>query len=304
MHVLFNILQEYDNYMRHQRRLSRHTITGYTQDLHHFLTFLHHHLGEVITSQHLEILTLRDCRAWLAARHKDFDARSNARALASLRHVWRYLLAMNVITNDVFFLLKSPKIKKTLPRPLNQDQTDFLLQSIDTQASCMWVGLRDKALFMLLYATGLRISEALSLTQGDISNTSTSLRILGKGKKERLVPLLEEARQGILEYLQACPYTGRHLPLFLGIRGKCLQPALAAKILRDFRRLYNLPETLTPHALRHTCASHLMVSSKDLRGIQSLLGHASLNSTQVYTDLDMESLVNTYNNAHPRQKIG
>jgi integrase/recombinase XerC len=126
---------------------------------------------------------------------------------------------------------------------------------------------------------------------------------VGKGKKERLVPLLEEVRLKLLEYLSNCPYRGAHLPLFLGLRGKCLQATAAAKILRDFRRLYNLPETLTPHALRHTCASHLMASSKDLRGIQSLLGHASLNSTQIYTDLDMESLVATYQTAHPRQKM-
>ena len=290
--------------MRHQRRLSLHTIRSYEQDLMHFLHFLHHHIGEVIVCRHLEHITLRDCRAWLASRHDHFDPRSNARAVASVRHFWRYLLKMKRVSNDSIFLLKSPKIKKTLPRPLNTEQTDFLMHAIDTLASHPWIGLRDQAFFMLLYATGLRISEALSLNQGDISKTTTTLRILGKGNKERIVPLLNEALAKILDYLDMCPYKGGSLPLFLGMRGKRLNISVAEKVLRDFRRLYNLPETLTPHALRHTCASHLMASSKDLRGIQSLLGHASLNSTQVYTNLDMESLVKTYQASHPRQKMG
>lgn len=304
MHTLCNILKEYHDYMLHQRRLSPNTVKGYQQDLMHFLQFLHHHIGEVIAYHHLENLNLRDCRAWLASRHEHFDARSNARAVASVRHFWRYLLKVNLVRNDIFFLLKSPKIKKTLPRPLNIEQTDFLLHTIDTLATCPWIGLRDQAFFVLLYATGLRISEALQLNQSDISTTTMTLRILGKGKKERIVPLLKEAREKILDYLNICPYKGCDIPLFLGIRGKRLNMSVAEKILRDFRRLYNLPETLTPHALRHTCASHLMASSKDLRGIQSLLGHASLNSTQVYTDLDMESLLKTYQASHPRQKMG
>jgi integrase/recombinase XerC len=228
----------------------------------------------------------------------DFEAKSNARAVASVKNFWRYLLKHKYIESDVFFLLSAPKIKKTLPRPLTHTQTDTLLEHINGIPTTAWIGLRDRALVMLLYGTGLRISEALSIKRTQMA--SDTLIICGKGNKERQIPLLEEVKACITAYLAECPYHGKELPLFLGARGKVLQASAAALMLRTFRRMYNLPETLTPHALRHTCASHLMNASNDLRGIQTLLGHASLSSTQVYTALDTQTLLETYKKAHPR----
>lgn len=291
-------IQNWLAYLSQQRRLSKHTVIAYQGDVRHFLTFLKNHFETNIDINTLESLTLRDCRAWLASRHIDFDARSNARAVASVKNFWRYLLKHHYIKSDVFFLLSAPKIQKTLPRPLTSTQTDTLLDNINSIPTTAWVGLRDRALVMLLYGTGLRISEALSIKRSQIA--SDTLIIRGKGNKDRQIPLLEEVKSCLVAYLAACPYQGNNLPLFLGIRGKVLQASTAALMLRTFRRMYNLPETLTPHALRHTCASHLMNASNDLRGIQALLGHESLSSTQIYTTLDTQKLLETYKKAHPR----
>ncbi len=299
MHLLGELIKHWQDYLLQQRRLSKHTGIAYAYDVQHFLTFLFQHSSELVSLQTLENLNLRDCRAWLASRYKDFDARSNARAIASVRNFWRYLLKHHHIESDVFFLLKTPKIKKSLPRPLDHDHTQILVTEIENISTHTWVGLRDKALFMLLYGTGLRISEALSLTQSSIQ--SDILIVKGKGNKERHVPLLPEVRVCLENYLAICPYRGHTPPLFLGVRGKRLHAPAAALVLRTFRRLYNLPETLTPHALRHTCASHLMNASGDLRGIQTLLGHQSLSSTQIYTDLDTQKLLEVYQKSHPRK---
>jgi len=292
-------IMAWQDYLAHQRRFSKHTLLAYHNDVSHFFSFLTKHLGKEIDLNELETIKIQDCRAWLASRYADFHARSNARALASVKSFWRYLLKQEKLTSDVIFVIKAPKVKKTLPRPLTQEQAEFLTESIDTLANEPWVGLRDKALVVLLYSTGMRISEALSLLQGDLEGDI--LVVKGKGNKERQIPFLKEAQVVLGEYMSACPYQGKDVPLFLGLRGKVLQSSAANAVIRSFRRLYNLPETLTPHALRHTCASHLMSASGDLRGIQTLLGHASLSSTQVYTDLDTAKLLDVYQKAHPRQ---
>ncbi|MBX9977706.1 MAG: tyrosine recombinase XerC [Alphaproteobacteria bacterium] len=292
-------IQNWLAYLSQQRRLSKHTVIAYQRDVRHFLTFMKVHRESNIDMHTLESLTLRDCRAWLASRHRDFEAKSNARAVASVKNFWRHLIKHHYIKNDVFSLLTAPKIKKTLPRPLTHSQTNTLLDHINSVPTIAWVGLRDRALVMLLYGTGLRISEALSLTRTQLASDVFIIR--GKGNKERQIPLLKEVRFSVMKYIEACPYHGHDLPLFLGIRGKVLHTSAAALVLRTFRRMYNLPETLTPHALRHTCASHLMNASSDLRGIQTLLGHASLSSTQVYTALDTQKLLETYKKAHPRR---
>lgn len=295
--TLHHHIQKWLDFLNFQRRLSKHTLSAYQNDALHFAGFLQNHKGEAVQLSHLDALELKDFRAWLASRC-DYDNRSNARALASIKSLWRYLLKQNLIKSEKIDLIKSPRIKKTLPRPLSQEQAEFLTKNIEFSHEKPWVGLRNKALITLLYATGLRISEALNLLQEDADKDV--LLIKGKGSKERQVPLLDEAKQALHDYLHHCPYLGLKVPLFLGIRGGCMNPSDAATVLRNFRRSYNLPETLTPHALRHTCASHLMSASKDIRGIQTLLGHASLSSTQIYTDLDTERLLETYANAHPR----
>ncbi len=272
---------------------------AYHNDVRNFLHFIFCHTGAPADLSNLNTLSLRDCRAWLASRYNDFDKRSNARAVAAVKNFWRHLLKHKHIGSEVFFLLTAPNVKKTLPRSLTSEQTHILMENIDLIPDEPWVGLRNKALIILLYGTGLRISEALSLKQSQV--TADVLIIKGKGSKERQVPLMKEVSTHLDAYLRECPYHGSQLPLFLGVRGKCLQASAAALILRTFRRMYNLPETLTPHALRHTCASHLMNASGDLRGIQALLGHESLSSTQVYTDLDTVKLLEIYKKTHPRK---
>ena len=189
-----------------------------------------------------------------------------------------------------------------MPRPLSVEQAESLLSDIEGYASEMWVGLRDRALFTLLYATGMRISEALSL-KGDIITAKDHIAVCGKGGKTRIVPLISTVHEAISEYVQACPYPITVSTfLFLGVKGKVLSATVAQLSLRRYRQSVGLPASVTPHALRHTCASHLMQESADLRGIQELLGHASLSSTQIYTHIDQRQLLQTFTKAHPRSR--
>lgn len=206
--------------------------------------------------------------------------------------------------------MRSPRIKVGLPRPLSIHDTQKLLEdmnmpSLDEEIKgnkMEWVGLRDKALFTLLYATGMRISEGLSLKRTCLP-LGDHLVIKGKGSKERLVPILEEVKQAIITYIDACPILlSPQDALFIGVKGNSLHPHVAQKVIRDYRRLVGLPETVTPHALRHSCATHLLSNEGDLRTIQELLGHASLTSTQIYTNVDQVQLLNTFKAAHPRSK--
>lgn len=289
-------------FLNFQRRLAKRTRELYGENLQAWLIFLKMHLGEEPTLKHFEDMELKDFRAWLTHR-RDYDNASNALALASVRSFWKFLQKQELLTNEAAHLIKTPKIKKRLPRPLSETQSTFLTENIESSHEEVWMGLRNKALVTLLYATGMRISEALSLRQGDMQKDI--LHVIGKGNKERQIPLLEEAKQTLLAYIHACPYqTTLEGPLFFSLRGKPMSSTEANGILRTFRRQHDLPESLTPHALRHTCATHLMNSSKDMRGIQTLLGHASLSSTQIYTDLDTEKLLEAYTQTHPRARKG
>lgn len=294
-----NYFEKWNEYLR-AHPMSQHTIHAYQGDVLHFLTFLSHHFQTRVDLSQFEELTLRDARAWMSSRHDHFHSRSNARAVAAVRNFWHFLQQHAGLNNDSFLLLKTPKKAKSLPRPLTHTQVDTMLSTITDVSEIPWVSARDFALVMLLYGTGMRISEAMSLTQHDAYQKN--LRIMGKGRKMRYIPLLETVRDALHQYLSLCPYRGDHLPLFHSLRGKALTSSYAAKILRDYRRMVNAPEYLTPHALRHTCATHLMESSHDLRGIQALLGHASLSSTQIYTDFDLQEVLKTYQAAHPRTR--
>jgi integrase/recombinase XerC len=294
---LLNTKQVWVETLRNIRRYSPNTCAAYETDLLHFFKFYSGYIGEVVSFNHLNRMQLKEWRAWLASRNEHFDAKSNARALSTLRHFWRFLLKQGKITNDSIELVKNPRTKKSLPRALNYEQVFEVMEKIQDTAQEEWVGLRNKALFMLLYGAGLRISEALSLLQKDAKENLLIVR--GKGGKERTIPMLSRVQDALTQYLEKCPYKGANLPLFMGSQGKVLNRRVSAQELLVFRRLYNLPETLTPHALRHTCATHLLKESGDLRGIQTLLGHASLRSTQIYTHIDTDQLMKAYSNFHP-----
>lgn len=287
------------------RRASMHSVQAYLHDVSGFLAFLYRHHGHALSLTELAAIEERDIRSWLAYRvERGYAKSSNARALSAVRTFFKHLNTHAGITNLAALQVPTPKLDKPLPKAPNVGQARAALEGLEGHSE-PWIAARDHAMAMLLYGCGLRISEALSLTVGDVANDVTSLRVLGKGKKERQVPLLNVVKQAMENYLAASPYHEKKMnrpvsfPLFVGLRGKKLQPAVFQRTLRQLRRQYGLPESLTPHALRHAFATHLLSNGAELRDIQELLGHESLSTTQRYTHVDMTRLMEAYNAAHP-----
>ncbi len=291
------------------RRASSHSVEAYLHDVSGFIAFLHQHYAASVTLEKLAALEEKDVRSWLAYRlQRGYAKSSNARALSAVRTFFRHLNNHAGITNLAPLQVPTPKLDKPLPKAPNPQQTRATLDGLEDEHAQPWVGARNHALAMLLYGCGLRISEALALTMGDLRANVESIRILGKGKKERQVPLLHVVRKAITEYLDQSPYhevkfkRADTFPLFVGVRGKPLQPAVFQRTLKHLRRAYGLPESLTPHALRHAFATHLLSNGAELRDIQELLGHESLSTTQRYTHVDTSRLLAAYNAAHPGAK--
>lgn len=288
--------------MAHNRRASSHTCASYARDLRDFAMFMQEYLGEPISAHHIPSLKERDVRAWLAARLKrGMVASSNARALSALRSYVRYLHRNHGIENAAILQVASPKRAATLPKAPSESQASAALEALsDSEHHAPWIVARNHALAMVLYGCGLRISEALSLRAGDAN--ADSIRIIGKGGKERVVPMLAVVQKSLKDYLSQSRYHGNDAgaPLFVGERGKPLQPAIFQRLVQQIRREYGLPESLTPHALRHAFATHLLSRGVDIRDIAELLGHASLSTTQLYTKIDTQRLLSAYKNAHPR----
>jgi len=290
----------WDEWMLHNKRASRHTLISYANDLRHFLEFLSNHLGGRVGFKQLGKMEAKDFRAWLASRSGEFEATSTARALSTIKSFYRYLQKQSLVKNDAIFHMRGPKLKKTLPKALAEEQAQQALQMVGTQHEEDWINKRDLALLVLIYGCGLRISEALSIRFGEISG-GDAISIVGKGDKQRMVPLLPIVTAAIAEYTASCPYPfSPASPLFMGKRGKKLDPAIFQLQLRKLRRALQLPESVTPHAFRHSFATHLLSAGGDLRSIQELLGHASLSTTQRYTHVEKTRLMNAYKNAHPR----
>lgn len=290
------------DWLAHQKGYSRYTLTAYEIDLRHFLTFVNRHAGAEVSLEILKSLTLRDFRSWLASRHtEEFTATSTARAVSVIRGLFRYLEKNDVIANAAALHLRSPKLPKSLPKALSEDQTMASLESVGADRKQEWVQLRDVALLTLIYGCGLRIAEALALTPAQLPENALSLTLTGKGNKQRMVPLLPQIHTAIAAYRKACPhFLDTNEPLFRGARGGVLQPAIFQKEIRNLRAALGLPESATPHAFRHSFATHLLAGGGDLRTIQELLGHADLSTTQRYTKVDHERLLSAYQKAHPR----
>jgi len=299
--ALSRALRDWRRWLTHEKRASPHTIDAYARDLRGFLSFLQQHLGETPGLDDLNGLSAADFRAWMARRATAGLSRSStARAMSVLRNFFRWLERNGYGGNHAIRAMRSPKRPHGIPRPLPVADADLLLQSVDLLPGEPWETRRDVALFTLLYGCGLRISEALGLARRD-APTGDSLRVTGKGGKERMLPVLPIVRDSVAAYLAACPWRpGDGGPLFLGVRGKRLNPGVAQRRLRELRVLLGLPQTVTPHALRHSFATHLLGAGVDLRSIQELLGHASLSTTQRYTEVDAEGLMAVYRAAHPR----
>jgi integrase/recombinase XerC len=282
----------------YERRASWHTVHAYFSDLKHFIVFMAHYKGEALSLKDLETLRPMELRAFLASRmKKGANKRTIVRLLSSLKSFVRYLRIQGHTISSAFEVISTPRLDKKLPRPLSESQS-LNLMNRETKT---WLELRDQALFMLLYGCGLRLSEALNLN--GIDWAPAFLLIKGKGKKERHVPLLAPVAEKVETYLKASPYPlSQDTPLFRGIRGGRLSPGMVEKALRRLRLELGLSETATPHALRHSFATHLLEGGGDLRHIQELLGHASLRSTQIYTELTQNKIYEVYQSAHPRAK--
>ncbi|MES2906541.1 MAG: tyrosine recombinase XerC [Pseudomonadota bacterium] len=289
--------------LRDERRLSKHTLAAYEGDMRQIFAHLAHAQGK-LTLKTFSGLDARDVREFLSARKNDgIEARSLARAMASLKSFARYLTKQNIADMSALSTLRAPKLAKTLPRPLPIDAAKKVLNA-DWRAGdeCEpWIAARDAAALSLLYGAGLRISEALSLKYYDVAADTDRLTLIGKGNKTRTVPLLPAVRQAIESYLALCPFKHeKDMSLFLGVRGDTLNARMLQRVMEKMRGILGLPESATPHALRHSFATHLLSRGGDLRAIQELLGHASLSSTQIYTSVDPAGLLETYAASHPR----
>ena len=273
---------------------------AYVATAHRFIDFLGRYRGEIIEPDSLLGLSAPDLRAFLAQRRAEgLGPSSAARELSGVRAFLKYA-AEQAGTPAQLPRTRAPKRPRTLPRPAAPDEAMGLAEDAAGAASAPWIGARDLAVLLLLYGAGLRVAEALSLTANMLPIGST-LRVIGKRSRTRIVPIVPAIREAIEDYLRQCPFPiSGETPLFVGARGGPLNPDLVRRSVASARRRLGLPDTLTPHALRHSFATHLLARGADLRALQELLGHASLSSTQIYTAVDAARLLDVYRHAHPR----
>ncbi len=287
------LISAWSDHLRQDRRRSLHTVRAYVATAERLVEFLNVHHGGC---PRLDGLEASDLRAYLARRRMDgLGNASAARELSAIRGFLAFASGAQSVPR-----LKGPRVKKGLPRAISPAEAVSLAEDVAEQASEGWVRARDWAILLLLYGAGLRISEALGLT-GAVLPLERVLRVTGKRNKTRLVPLLSPVADALNAYVALCPYpASRDLPLFRGARGGALNPAIIRRSVRAARSRLGLGERTTPHALRHSFATHLLAGGADLRSLQELLGHASLSSTQIYTSVDAAYLLDVYRNAHPR----
>jgi integrase/recombinase XerC len=288
------------SYLQHDRRRSAHTVRAYAATAHRLIDFLGRYRGERIDAAVLIDVGAADLRGFLADRRAGgLGPSSAARELSGVRAFLRYAAEQHG-TPVQLPRTRAPKRPRTLPRPAAPEDAVNLAENAAEAASEPWIGARDLAILLLLYGAGLRVAEAMSLSAHVLPIGST-LRVIGKRSKERVVPIVPAVREAIEEYARQCPYPLRgNVPLFVGARGGPLNPDLVRRAVAAARRRLGLPDTLTPHALRHSFATHLLARGADLRALQELLGHASLSSTQIYTAVDAARLLDVYRHAHPR----
>jgi integrase/recombinase XerC len=290
-------------WLAHERRASPLTVEAYGQDLSSFLNFITPHIGAEPDLTALAGLRAADFRAWLAElAEQGLEAATRARHLSALRAFFRWLARRQGVRNPQLSLLITPRVRRPLPRALSAEQATAVAEDIGEMSDAAAVQARDVALFTLLYGCGLRIAEALALDVRDAppAGSQAMLRVTGKGDKQREVPVLPVVRQAVAAWLAFHPRRQPDAPLFVGVRGGRLDPAVAQRTLRQFRRLAGLPEHATPHALRHSFATHLLAGGADLRAIQELLGHAKLSTTQRYTAVTNARLLEVWHQTHPR----
>ncbi|MBM3580001.1 MAG: tyrosine recombinase XerC [Alphaproteobacteria bacterium] len=288
------LVEKFLRFMEVEKGYSINTLVAYRTDIFYFVDFIFCSAGTVVTKKELSEISIHDFRHWLLARHKDHINSSNARALSSLRSFFRFLSKNDLLTNTEIEKIKTPKIAKLLPKAVDQFDIEKIFAAIPQVQKEEWMSKRDIALLTLIYGCGLRISEALALAKKDFRNTQ-SLMVSGKGKKQRLLPLLPIINKRIADYLRVCPFDiALESPIFLSKSGKGYTRFDFDKLVRKLRRTLNLPETVTTHSFRHSFATHLLEAGADLRSIQELLGHANLSTTQRYTKIDKVRLLSVY----------
>lgn len=297
-------IAEWQAWLNSEKRASPHTIAAYGGDLARFFDFLGEHLGAAPGFADLAALRAGDFRAFLAQRAGDGKARSStARAMSVVRGFYKFLDRRGLVHNPALATVRSPKLPVSVPKPLTVIEAADVLDGVEEFTDEPWIAARDLAILTLLYGCGLRLAEALGLTRREAPVAAGIMRITGKGNKERVVPILPLVAAAVADYVSLCPFDGSpETALFLGARGGTLNPRIVQRRVVQLRQGLGLPDTATPHALRHSFATHLLAGGGDLRAIQELLGHSSLSTTQRYTAIDSQRLLAVYDEAHPRAK--
>jgi integrase/recombinase XerC len=307
-----DVAQAFAAWMRHlgtEKQFAANTLDAYERDIRQLIQFLALREGRAVSLATLNCLGQQELRAFMASRREGGAcSRSLSRSLSALRTFFRFLERAGLLKNTAVLSVALPKVPLSLPRPLTIAKAkDVMEESGDAEARGQekWIGERDKAALLLLYGSGLRISEALGLKRSDAPIPPRDIiRVKGKGGKERIVPVLPVTQNAVRDYVEVCPYPlPPDGPLFVGAKGGVLSPRILQLLVARMRGALGLPETATPHALRHSFATHLLGAGADLRAIQELLGHASLSTTQIYTEVDREALLRVYDRAHPRARL-
>jgi len=296
-----NVCNQWLRYIKDEQLLSINTYNAYSIDLKYFLKFLNNHKGNKVTLKVLGSLSLRDFRSWLSSQkinNKSLSPKTQARSKAAIKSFYKFLNKKKYIKNTTIFNLQPVKIIKQLPRPLSFKEVINVINISGEKKD--WTGLRNKTLFILIYAAGLRINEALQLNRIDVEDLDI-IRVQGKGVKIREIPLIESATASIKQLLDIEKNKYMNSPLFKGLKGKRLSPRQVQKTMEEIRNKLSLPKTVTPHALRHSFATHLLEKGVDLRTLQELLGHSSLSTTQGYTAVTVASMSKAHKLAHPRK---
>jgi integrase/recombinase XerC len=292
-----------------EKQFAANTLDAYERDLRQLLTFLCERQGKPVTVGHLNCLTPQELRAFMAARRTDGAcSRSLSRSLSAMRTFFGFLERAGLLKNRAVLAVALPKVPPSLPKALTVDRAKAVMDEggdAQTRGQEKWIGARDKAALLLLYGAGLRVSEALGLKRRDAPLPPRDIiRVKGKGGKERIVPVLPVTQAAVKDYVDICPWPlPPEGPLFRGAKGGELSPRILQLLIARMRSALGLPETATPHALRHSFATHLLGAGADLRAIQELLGHSSLSTTQIYTEVDREALLRVYDRAHPRAQV-
>jgi integrase/recombinase XerC len=299
-HPARQLVARWTSHLQHDRRRSPHTVRAYTATAHRFVGFLGEYRGERLGLANLQDISAADLRAYLARRRSEgLGPSAAARELSGVRAFLKYAAEQNG-GHAQLPRTRGPKRPRTLTRPAAPAEAMELAENAAEAASAPWIGARDLAILLLLYGAGLRVAEALSLTARALP-IGTTLRVTGKRSKTRIVPVVPAVREAIDDYVRQRPYPlSGDAPLFVGARGGPLNADLVRRSVAAARRRLGLPDSLTPHALRHSFATHLLAGGADLRALQELLGHASLSSTQIYTAVDAARLLDVYRHAHPR----